>query len=104
MAGLSGTLVPPLFAAELDGVDEDDPVALGSDQFFAAEFTKDTYRDLTNRADRVGQFPLAHEDVQFAVYGHAWGCQVEQMAGDPLPNRRECAAGNLGDEGFARVR
>jgi hypothetical protein len=27
-----------LFAAELDGVDDDDPVALGSDQFFGAEF------------------------------------------------------------------
>jgi hypothetical protein len=87
-----------LFAGELDGVDDDDPVALGSDQFFGAEFTKDTYYNLTNRTDSVGQFPLAHKDVQFVACGHALGCQVEQVPSNPLANRRECAAGNLGDE------
>ena len=56
---LSGTLVPPLFAAELDGVEDHDPVALGSDQFFGAKLAKDSYHDLTNRADRVGYVPAS---------------------------------------------
>ena len=85
-------------ARELDGVDDDDPVAFGSDQLFGAELTKDTYHHLTNRADSVGQFPLAHKDVQFTACGHALGCKVEQVPSDPLANRRECAARNFGDK------
>ena len=95
---LSGTLVPPLCAGKLDGVDDDDPVAFGSDQLFGAELTKDAYHDLTNRTDSVGQFPLAHKDVQFTACEHALGGKVEQVPSDPLANRRECAAGNLGDK------
>jgi hypothetical protein len=87
-----------LFAGELDGVDDDDPVALGSDQLFGAELTKDAYHDLTNRTASVGQFPLAHKDVQITACGHALGCRVEQVPSDPLTNRRECAARNLGDK------
>lgn len=92
-----------LYAAELDGVDDDDPIALGSNQFFGAELAKDAYHNLTNRADRVGQIPLAHEDAQFTVCRHALRCQVEQVPGNPLANRRECATRNLGDEALHPV-
>jgi hypothetical protein len=60
-----------LFAGELDEVDDDDPVALCPDQSFRAELAKDTYHDLTHRADGVGQFSLADKDVQFAACGRA---------------------------------
>ena len=75
-------MVPPVFAAELDGVDYDDPVALGSDQFFGAELAKDTYHDLTNRADRMLKRTIPSNDwIDEIAALHATGNWTIQFAG-----------------------
>jgi hypothetical protein len=43
----------PCSRASWTGVEDDDPVALGSDQLFGAELPKHTHNNLTNRTDNV---------------------------------------------------